>query len=525
MTYDHHIASFNSSFPSKCPPSPPPLDANVLKASSIHPKPEIQCSEAEPRSANSYAVEADSEESSLFRLPAEMLSEIFFWSCLQPPNRCQIITLGLVCKAWREITISQSAILIHVNLPFPEDRKSFPGKRNILRDQRTESLQLFLSNFPYLRIRLTFRYDKGAPREALLDQFSHRWSEISLMHSDDGTALMNSFTQPLPNLISLDCSSPYPKLTSPPHMPRLQHLHHTVLDSSCLFDPQTVAFPWKQITDLSISSCPWPNLLDALAYCDNLQGLTLSLYSAPTWAPKGVSKLTLQLKCFTIVVGSGQGSLHYAESLLACIRLPSVATIMLGHYSDFDLGPWSETLLIAFLSEAVSLTYLRMIAVPLGDGVLLKCLSAVPQLQSLNFTSPEGEYSCDIDALVESGVALTRTTTPLLQALEVREPEAVARDVILPNLTSLVLEDPFQEFDPQSLLIMLHSRSGSDTTAKGTGVARLQNLMIYCSNMGTPPVDEVPGGHHFRKSRWLDFVRTGLPEGTDLTVTHDAALS
>ncbi|KAF8060801.1 hypothetical protein FPV67DRAFT_307434 [Lyophyllum atratum] len=449
--------------------SPPPLDANVLKASSVHPKPKIQCSEAEPRSANSYAVEADSEESSLFRLPAEMLSEIFFWSCLEPPNRCQISKLGLVCKAWRDITTSQSAIWIHVNLPFPENRKSFHNRNN-LRNQRTESLQLFLSNFPYLRIRLTFRYDKGAPHEALLDRFSHRWSEISLMHSDGGTALALG-TQPLPNLISLSCSSPYTKLTSLPHTPRLQRLHLTTFEPACLFDPQAVALPWKQITALSISSCPWSNLLDALAYCDNLQELTLSIYSAPTWAPKGVSKLTLELKAFNILVDGAQDSLRYAESLLACIRLPSVTTIMLGHYSILDLGTWSETMLIPFLSEAVSLTYLRIIAVPLGDGVLLKCLSAVPQLQSLNFTSPEGELCYDIDALVESGVALTRTTTPLLQALEVREPEAVARDVILPNLTSLILEDPFQEFDPQTLLIMIHSRSGSDTTAKGTGVA------------------------------------------------------
>ncbi|GLB36772.1 hypothetical protein LshimejAT787_0310590 [Lyophyllum shimeji] len=270
------------------------------------------------------------------------------------------------------------------------------------------------------------------------------------------------------------------------------------------------------MTELSITAHPWPNLLDALVLCESLQRLTISVDGkVAKWAHERTSRLTLQVKFFTLVVGGQRLTLAYAGALLNSLNMPAATTMRLVRWTG-DRGTWPSRALVAFLARAVSLSRLEIISVPLADGVLEKCLATIPQLEHLHFRALRSYETArpGVDGfLVNNSVAAS-----FLRALEVTSSpgrQKKAKGPILPNLTSLTLQDPFGDFNPQSVLYMINSRL-AHTAPGGTRITALRHLVLHSSH---PPKHDSSDPEHLSNLRWLETVKTQLPEGLDLTIS------
>ncbi|KAF8060803.1 hypothetical protein FPV67DRAFT_1511604 [Lyophyllum atratum] len=461
---------------------------------------EMQSNQLERGSLDNYTEAFEALKSPISRLPADMLAEIFSRSCLNSDDASK---LGLVCKAWRDVATSEPTLWTRISLPFPGNQA--------IRDQMVESVQRFLHSFPHIRLYLSMRHATKLISEfgVFIDRFADRWSNIDFRGHLDPSGLINQLTEPLPHITSLILPNPIGKLTRFPHMPRLQRLQLVIRDH-CAFDPQMLILPWKQLTALIIYSCPWSNLLQALDYCDKLKYLRVSV-EEDVRTLEECPRLTLELEYFSLSVENSRRSIDYSQALLASIELPAATSITLENYHGSKMATWSETTLTTFLMRAHSLTHLQIHLVPLVDSKLLACLAAVPQLQSLTFRPPSLMVNVlDFDS-----------TLPFLRALEIRDPgersdrQPAAGGWILPNLMTLTLQEAFHNFCPQSLLLMINSRARANPVNKALGVEPLRKLVVY---HGIVPHQKSGELYNAQKSRWLEVVRPGLPEETDLII-------
>ncbi|KAG5338329.1 hypothetical protein J132_01954 [Termitomyces sp. J132] len=376
-----------------------------------------------------------------------------------------------------------------------------PSERN----RKIESLHLFLRNFPHISTELTiiprslsFQSD---PEDEIIRIFSGRWTHVRL----EQFTLVDKLTQTLPCLRSLSCHLPLTYFHSPslPATPQLDNLQLTITEP-LFFRPQNLMIPFHQITTLCLLEAPWLNLTEALQQFINLQDLSIIISRRYDWTVTPLPNVILQLTSFSLIIQRPNISAQYIVTLLDSLSLPIATRITLAKTSYGRSGPWRGDSVLKFLSKsAATLTNLVLVAVPLPDGMLRKCLATTPRVQELTFGEVKEPMRSPLGKSAGSQLLIT---------LEVPDPSKTSSidEIILPELRSLTLEGMVSFYEPNDLIAMISSRWRIDPGSHPNAVTRIGNLTLHCSGLSP---------------RWLALVNPKLPRDMELVIGAPSFLS
>ncbi|THU95206.1 hypothetical protein K435DRAFT_798289 [Dendrothele bispora CBS 962.96] len=230
------------------------------------------------------------------RLPLELLTLIFLFRCRESENcfrfddfyiKLPALVLSQVCADWRRVAFHTPAIWNDLYFRFYDHSDHFRRRKsNLLRPlihfclERSSQapLNMSLDFFTFI----SNESDLGHIFKTVLAPTSHRWHSLKLWCADEGSIeALWSQAMELSNLESLSISVSMlgSILDISPSLYQARHLHCLSLiaksDGPSDFT-RILAFPWTQITTLSLEAMRIDDLLEILRRCINISKLVVS---------------------------------------------------------------------------------------------------------------------------------------------------------------------------------------------------------------------------------------------------------
>ncbi|KAI5834705.1 hypothetical protein K523DRAFT_412210 [Schizophyllum commune Tattone D] len=215
------------------------------------------------------------------RLPNEILSEIFAYSCCDAAAgtyNCTPVKIGMICKQWRDIIYNCPRIWSHLRY-----------NQVYVDAQECRWMRLCLRNSRGLPLRdpVKFSDDKHSLRIFnVMKDFSDQWTSLEVspyLHSDSKSLCELLGDRPLSRLQCIESEALY-LVRGDVHRvferraPALECVKLSVKRESATELPN---LPWHQLVHIHLT-CAWDYALRALAGCTRLESMILNLSEATT---------------------------------------------------------------------------------------------------------------------------------------------------------------------------------------------------------------------------------------------------
>ncbi|KAJ7837049.1 hypothetical protein B0H14DRAFT_2449660 [Mycena olivaceomarginata] len=359
------------------------------------------------------------------------------------PNRAPLI-FGAICREWRAISLSTPSLWNCISLECTNENM-----------QNNVSLcNMWLKRSGALPLSIQFHRsdsEDGAPRQIVDDYrdllrtifpYAQRWRVLDLKKFPSYDTFHTLLPNFVPMLETLSVSHDWreqPTLTSTPWAgllisPKLRFLYFDSIDSAdIMVGGERPTFPWSQLTHIDVGDCSAYDCLRILGEASTAVACRfivqrLSFLQHPPISHPGLQTLKFEVHDTALPVWD----------LLTCSTLSTLSV----EGRTMAAGPYLRGLPSFVTRSGATIQHFKIRPSGLDDTEFMSCLSAMPQLRSLDIAEVFGGQTQFTEQVWESLTWAAAEDSPA---------------PLVPNLESLSLHGDFN-FSHKFVVRMLNSR-------------------------------------------------------------------